>query len=256
MKIDRHVLPEVGELQSRASGVGKPLPLLIGMAAQVEHQAAHRIRRIAAISQYFVPVAVARDGLILHESLDQVGKRLAGNSVLPHRIAERHKHRMRGAALVHGVQFGAPPVQQAQAFGAAAHFIAQVVGPAAIRVDVIEILVEALGEQEAHHVEVLVVVGGQPAGVIASFGGRVDTLQGLRRADELDWRKRHRPRRYGTIAAFRWPLWLIRWRMTSRRLASGSSRLTKNAAVMWPAPAMSRALAINAGGWVQLDMHT
>ena len=38
-----------------------------------------------------------------------------------------------------------------------------------------------------------------------------------------------RPERtsHGTIAVFRWPLWLIRWRITSSRLASGSSRLTK-----------------------------
>ena len=36
------------------------------------------------------------------------------------------------------------------------------------------------------------------------------------------------------IAVFRWPLWLIRWRITSSRLASGSSLLTKTVAVMWP----------------------
>ena len=77
---------------------------------------------------------------------------------------------MRGVARVHGVEFAAPPLQQAQAFAAIADLVAQIVGPAAVRVDVVEILVQALGQQEADDVEILVVMGGQPAGVGERLG--------------------------------------------------------------------------------------
>jgi hypothetical protein len=75
-----------------------------------------------------------------------------------------------GLARIHGGQLLAPPGQEAQAFGRRAHFVAQIVGPAAIGVDVVEILMQALGQQEADDLEVLVVVRGEPAGVGFGFG--------------------------------------------------------------------------------------
>ena len=142
---------------------------------------------------------------------------------------------MRGAARVHGVQFAAPPVEQAQALGRVADLVAQIVRPAAVGVHVVEILVQPLGQQEADHVKILVVMGGQPARVGARLLRRSQArLSASRRADEIRRAGSGTRGLYGMIAVFRWPLWLIRWRITSSRLASGSSRFTKNDAVMWP----------------------
>ena len=65
-----------------------------------------------------------------------------------------------------------------------AHLVAQIVGPAAIGVNVVEILVQALGQEEADHLEVLVVMGSQPAGVGFGFGdgGSRASAPGERRA--------------------------------------------------------------------------
>ena len=71
---------------------------------------------------------------------------------------------------VHLVQLLAPPAEQAQTLLLVADLVAQIVGPAAEGVDVVEILVQALGQQEADDVEILVVMGGQPARV--GFGFR------------------------------------------------------------------------------------
>ena len=62
-------------------------------------------------------------------------------------------------------QFAAPPCEQAQALRGIADFVAQIVRPAAEGIDVVEILMQPLGQQEADHVEILVVMGGQPARV-------------------------------------------------------------------------------------------
>ena len=145
---------------------------------------------------------------------------------------------------VHGVQFAAPPGEQAEAFGGIAHLVGQIVRPAAVRVHVVEILVETLGQQEADDVKILVVVGGQPARVGAAFLGRPGAASASgERTKAAGAKNAGEPTAdiYGTIAVFRWPLWLIRWRITSSRLASGSSLLTKTEAVMWPAQTNSSA---------------
>ena len=38
-EIDRDILPEIRELKSAANQIGKPLPLLIAICKQVQHQA-------------------------------------------------------------------------------------------------------------------------------------------------------------------------------------------------------------------------
>ena len=68
-------------------------------------------------------------------------------------------------ARVHRLQFAAPPCEQPKTFGRVADFIAQIVGPAAERIDVVEILMQALGQQKADDVEIFVVMGRQPARV-------------------------------------------------------------------------------------------
>ena len=108
-----------------------------------------------------------------------------------------------------------------------ADLVAQIVGPAAEGVDVVEILVQALGQQEADHVEIFVVMRGQPARVALGFGNGVDARPAPRERGRSPWGRETREA-YGMIAVFRWPLWLIRCRITSSRLASGSSRFTKS----------------------------
>ena len=168
-QIHDHILPEIGELQRRASGVGKRLPLRVAIAAQPQHQAAHRIRRIAAVVEQLLEVAIARDGLILLEGLDQIVERLDRQVVLRDGRPQRHEHRMLARARVHRLQFAAPPGEQAQALLRIADLVAQIVRPAAERIDVVEILMQALGQQEADDVEILVVMRGQPARVGQRF---------------------------------------------------------------------------------------
>ncbi len=54
-----------------------------------------------------------------------------------------------GVAGVGVMQQASPPGEQSQAFLRVADLVAQVVGPAAECVDVVEILVQALGQQES-----------------------------------------------------------------------------------------------------------
>ena len=171
LQIHRDVLPEIGELQRRAGGVRKALPLGVRVAAQIQHQPSHRIRRIAAVAEQLLPVAIARDGLVLHERADQIGERLAAGCACRSMVAQqRHEHRMARAALRTCASSSlAPPVEQAQALARVADLVAQIVRPAAERVDVVEILMQALRQQEADDVEVLVVMGGEPARIGAAL---------------------------------------------------------------------------------------
>ena len=96
------------------------------------------------------------------------------NAVAFHRGPERYKHRMRGLAAVHAVQFSTPPIEQPQALSLVSDFVAQIVRPAAEGIDVVEILMQALGKQKADDVEILVVMRRQPASIGAGlFGGRM-----------------------------------------------------------------------------------
>ncbi len=88
-------------------------------------------------------------------------------------------------ACIHGLEFAAPPGQQAQAFLAVTNFVAQIVGPTAEGVDVIEVLVQPLGQQKADYVEVFVMMRGQPAGILLGGSFAVGIAQRLRRVDVL-----------------------------------------------------------------------
>ncbi len=187
LQIDRHILPEIGQLKRGAGGVGEPDALGIGVSAQAQHQPADRVGRIAAVGEQVLVGRIARHGLVLHEGADQIGERLLRNLMPVDRAAQSDEHRMAGAPGVHLIQLLAPPGQQAQALLLVADLIAQVVGPAAEGVHVIEILVQALGQQKADDVEVLVVMGGQPARVSFRVGDVVAGGHGLRRAHEVRW---------------------------------------------------------------------
>jgi len=137
--------------------------------------------------------------LVLLEGADQVGEKLDGQIVFVGSAFEGDEYRVMDAAQVHVVQLFAPPGQQAQAFGGVADLVAEVVSPAAEGVDVVEILMQPLGQQERDHVEIFVMPGGQPTRI--PFGRRlgVSIAQRLRRVDILfGGEQRH----YGMMAVF------------------------------------------------------
>src|SRR6202035_1230886 len=78
LEVAGDVLPKVRELQRGASGVGKKLALFVPIAAEIQDQAADRVRRIRAIVQDRVPARVALDRLVLPKGLQQIGEGLLG----------------------------------------------------------------------------------------------------------------------------------------------------------------------------------
>ena len=171
-EIDAHILPEVGELQRGAGGVGEAEIFFSRsghFAAGVEHQAADGIGRVAAVAEHVVHGGVARDGLVLAKGDEQIGERLFGNGAGADGFGQRDKDRMARAALVAGVQFPAPQIEKRQSRGVVADFVAQIVGDAAVGVDGMKVRPQRLGQEPRGDVEVFVVRLGQVAAVGAGF---------------------------------------------------------------------------------------
>src|ERR1700740_3392671 len=74
IEVARNVLPEIRELERRASEIGKPLAFGIPIAAKVENEAPHRIGGVEAITKNGLPRMVAVDGLVLAEGDEQIRK--------------------------------------------------------------------------------------------------------------------------------------------------------------------------------------
>src|ERR1019366_9289394 len=168
--IDADVLPEVGELQCRAGEVGELLALGVAVSAKVEYEMADRIRGIAAIGQHVVESFEACDSLILAEGAEQVGKLVLGNGELAYGLGQSDEDRMSWSAVVTGVEFALPLIQQFERGGGVADFVAQVVGDAAVGVEVEEMLAEAAGKKPAGDGKILVVGAGQAGAVFSGFG--------------------------------------------------------------------------------------
>ena len=62
-----------------------------------------------------------------------------------------------------------PPIEQLESASGFGDFIAKIVGPAAIGVQIVEMLVEVGGEKPGSYIEIFVVMSGEPAGVFLSF---------------------------------------------------------------------------------------
>jgi hypothetical protein len=99
-EVPSDVLPEIGELQCSASGVGKALALVVTIAAQIEDEAPDRIGGIEAIIQHRIPSGTALYGLILAKGLEQIGKRLPGNILGDDGFAQRDEDGMRRLPFV------------------------------------------------------------------------------------------------------------------------------------------------------------
>ena len=145
-----------------------------------------RIGRIAAISEQIVEALVAEDRLVLAERRQQIGKLMLGNSELPDGFGQRDKNRMRrtlAARLrrlqpaIHGAQFFFPAVKQSQSYLCVADLIAEIVGDAAVGVNIEKMLMQSPGKEPARDRKILVVSPRQSRTVSARLGD-VGSLRG------------------------------------------------------------------------------
>ena len=62
-------------------------------------------------------------------------------------MAQCDKHWMRWLASVAKIEFALPPIEKLKRPHRIGHFVAEIVGPAAVSVDVIEMLMKGLGQK-------------------------------------------------------------------------------------------------------------
>ena len=93
-EIARNVLPEIRQLQCGAGEIGKLLALGVAIAAEIQHQAAYRIRRIHAVVEHAIPRGIALHSLVLPECPQQIAERLLRNILGANRFAQRNQHGM------------------------------------------------------------------------------------------------------------------------------------------------------------------
>ena len=170
--IDADVLPEIRQLQRGAGEVGELLALGIAISAEIEHEMADGIRGVVAIGQDVVEGFEARDGLILAEGDEQVGEFVLGNVELAHGFSQRHEYWMFRSAFVAGIEFVLPLIEEFERGRGVADFVAQIVGDAAVGVDVEEMLAQAAGKEPTGDGEIFVVGAGQAGAVFAGLGER------------------------------------------------------------------------------------
>ncbi len=146
--------------------------------------------------------------------------------------------------LIHAIQFAPPPLEQTQAFVHIADLVAQIVRPAAVRIHVVEILMQLFRQQETDDVKILVMMRRQPARILLGFPQRPFLFSRRRAVNKIARRKqegRTQSGRHGMMAVFSVRLPSISWNRTFGRHSSGSSACTKSAAVTPPDSMMSSA---------------
>ncbi len=134
---------------------------------------ADRIRGVAAVGQDVVEGFEAGDGLILAEgAISRSENSCLGISNCADGFGERNEDGMPRSAVVTGVEFALPLVEQCERSGGVADFVAEIVGDAAVGVDVEEMLAQAARKKPAGDGEIFVVGAGEAGAVFASFGER------------------------------------------------------------------------------------
>src|SRR5260370_9051396 len=170
--VDAHVLPEICQLQRAAGEIGKLLAFGVIVAAEVEHKMAYWVGRITAVSQEIIEAFVARDGLVLTEGTQQVREFVLGNFEGFNCFPQRNKDRMLGMALIADIQFGFPLVEQSQRVASVSDFVTQIIGDAAVGVDIAEVLAQAARKKPGGDGKILVMAARQTAAVFAGLRGR------------------------------------------------------------------------------------
>ena len=87
-------------------------------------------------------------------------------------LAQGDKDRMRRLAFVASIQFALPPIKKLERAQGISDLVAQIVRPAAIGIDVVEMLMKSFGEQPGNDVEVFVMMRGEPSRVFLCGGRR------------------------------------------------------------------------------------
>lgn len=162
------VLPKIGELESGAGGVRQRLALFVAIAAKIEDEAADGIRGKNAVADHGVPSRITLDGLVLAEGAQEIGEGLFGNILGRYGLAQREEDGMRRAAVVAIVEFALPPIEEFEGALFLRDFVAEIIGPAAIGVEVVEMLPQPPRQHAAGDGEILVVAAGQPPAVAAA----------------------------------------------------------------------------------------
>ena len=133
---------------------------------------ADRVGGIAAVGEDIVEGFETGDGLVVAEGDEEIGEFVLGNVEFAHGARERDENGMARSALVAGVEFGLPFVEQCQRRGGVADFVAEIVGDAAVGVDVEEILTQMFGQEPGGNGKVFVVRAGELAAVFVGLGER------------------------------------------------------------------------------------
>src|SRR5260370_5104757 len=110
-----------------------------------------------------------------------MGEGLLGNVLLDDGFPQRYENRMRRLAFVTGVQFVLPPVEQFECAVWIGNFVAKIIAPAAVGVDVVKMLVQSSRKKPRYNFEILVVMSGQPARLALRLFGRATGLGGMPR---------------------------------------------------------------------------
>ena len=123
-----------------------------------------------AIGEDVVEGLEARDGLILTEGCQQIGKFMLRDLELADGLRQGDEDWMFRCAFVAGIEFALPLVEKFEGCGGVADFVAEIVGDTAVGVDIEKMLAQALRKKPAGDREILVVRAGQAGAVFAGFG--------------------------------------------------------------------------------------
>lgn len=160
-------MAEVSQLEARAYGIALPDCIGVGGFGQSQKDTTNGVRTAGAVGQYVIIVVVANDMLILAECVEQFLERFQGQGVSQESGAQGDKNRMVAVSGKALFQFVPPPVQQIDRAGC---FIREIVGPAAVSVNIVKILANRFWQQETGDGKILVVIQGKVFAVSFGFG--------------------------------------------------------------------------------------
>src|SRR5213082_2841407 len=111
---------------------------------------------------------------------------------------------MRRFAFVAEVEFTLPPIEKLKSAHRIGDLVAEIVGPAAVRVDIVKMLVQGLGKEPGDYVEVLVMMRELQRSLLAPSQGPAPAFLQCLRVLPLGRRSRRRgPRSYARSSASR-----------------------------------------------------
>ena len=124
---------------------------------------ADRVRGVTAVGQDVVESFETGDSLILAEGDEKVGEFVFWDGKLFDGLGQGHENRVSRIALIAGVEFGQPLIKQCQGGSGVTDFVAQIVGDAAVSVNVQKILAQVFGQEPGGDRKVFVMRTGELA---------------------------------------------------------------------------------------------